>query len=176
MKFRWTPTETRLQFPMLAALLAIIMTFPANADGLDDMVGCWLSEDYPPTSLELDSSDPKSATIIHENSLLLFNRIKDTDYLVFGSLFEWNRQMSFVNGPVFQHGAYDPVSGTLTFGYPGGGLDTARLRDMDLLLYIHTYSGTDKSTMSVREMKRIDCSDAQKLSQALLERKNALSE
>ncbi|MCP4318521.1 MAG: hypothetical protein GY789_21535 [Hyphomicrobiales bacterium] len=159
-----------------ALVLAVMLAAPAQAEGLDDMVGCWLADGFPPTSVVRDNSDPKSAIVVQLNALLLFNRIRNTDNLVFGSLFEWNRERSEINGPIFQNGAYDPVAGTLTFGYPGGGLDTARLQDRDKLLYVHTKSGAETSSMSVREMKRIGCDDARKLSKALEEKKNALSE
>lgn len=157
-------------------ILTVSLTAPAKAEGLDDMVGCWLADGFPPTSVVGDSTDPKSAIVVQLNALLLFNRIPGTDNLVFGSLFQWNREQSAINGPVFQNGAYDPVAGTLTFGYPDGGLDTARLQGEDKLLYVHTKSGAETSSMSVREMNRIDCDDAGKLSKALEEKKNALAE
>ena len=114
--------------------------------------------------------------LIRLNALLLFNRIRGTDHLVFGSLFEWNKGRSAIKGPVFQNGAFDLASGTLTFGHPGGGLDTARLAAAGTLIYVHRRSGPKMASMGVREMKRIDCDDARKLSQALEEKKNALSE
>ncbi len=158
-----------------ALVLAVMLASPAQAEGLDDMVGCWLADGFPPTSVLTDPSDPKSATVINMNALLLFNRIRDTRNLVFGSLFVWNHERNAINGPVFQNGAYDPGTGTLTFGHPGGGLDSVRLEE-DKLLYVHARSGPKTSSMAVREMKRIDCNDARKLSKALEEKKNALSE
>ena len=95
---------------------------------------------------------------------------------MFGSLFEWNEDRSAIKGPVFQNGAFDLASGTLTFGHPGGGLDTARLAAAGTLIYVHRRSGTQSSSMGVREMKRIDCNDARRLSKALEEKKNALSQ
>ena len=159
-----------------ALCLTALFATPAEAEGLDDMVGCWLADGFPPVSVVTDPTDPGSAEIINMNALLLFNRIKGTENLVFGSLFEWNRDRTAINGPVFQNGAYDPATGTLTFGHPGGGLDTVRLESEIQLLYIHTRSGAKSSSMSVRDMKRIECDDARKLSKALEEKKNALSE
>lgn len=167
---------TRAAGGVVLLLLTALQATPAQAEGLDDMVGCWLSDGFPPVSVVTDPTDPKSTTIINMNALLLFNRIRNTEYLVFGSLFEWNRGRTAINGPVFQNGAYDPSAGTLTFGHPGGGLDTVRLQDKDKLLYIHARSGPKSSSMAVRDMKRIDCDDARKLSKALEEKKNALSE
>ena len=176
MKHRWQRNGGIGKNLAGALCVCTILVTPAQAEGLDDLVGCWLADGFPPVSVVTDSADPKSAMVINMNALLLFNRIRDTEHLVFGSLFEWNRGRTAINGPVFQNGAYDPATGTLTFGHPGGGLDTARLESDDKLLYIHKRSGTKTSSMAVREMKRIECDDARKLSKALEEKKNALSE
>ena len=168
----------------LAALLGIAgILLVADADaaraedrGLDDLVGCWLADGFQPVSVVTDEKDPASNRLVGLNALLLFNRIKATDHLVFGSLFEWNEGRTAIKGPVFQNGAYDLSTGTLTFGHPGGGLDTARLAQAGTLLYVHRRSGPKMSSMGVREMKRIDCDDARRLSKALEERKNALAQ
>lgn len=157
-------------------LVCTFSTAQAQEQGLDALVGCWLDDGFPPVSVVTDETDPTSNRLIRLNALLLFNRIRGTDHLVFGSLFEWNEGRTAINGPVFHNGAYDLSGGTLTFGHPGGGLDTARLSDTGSLIYVHRRSGAKMSSMGVREMKRIDCDDAHKLSKALEERKNALSE
>ncbi|MEM9106334.1 MAG: hypothetical protein AAGC96_11825 [Pseudomonadota bacterium] len=169
---------------LLLALISAVSVFlvaglsAAKADQitLDDLVGCWLADGFPPVSVVTDESDPTSNQVIGLNALLLFNRIRGTDHLVFGSLFEWNEDRSAIKGPVFQNGAFDLASGTLTFGHPGGGLDTARLAQAGSLIYVHRRSGPKSSSMGVREMKRIECDDARRLSQALEEKKSSLSE
>lgn len=161
----------------IVVLMAVNLSAARAAEkGLDDLVGCWLADGFPPVSVITDGQDPASNRLIHLNALLLFNRIRGTDHLVFGSLFEWNEDRSAIKGPVFQNGAHDLSSGTLSFAHPGGGLDTARLTETGTLVYVHRRSGTRMSSMGVREMKRIDCDDARKLSKALEEKKNALSE
>lgn len=171
---------SRLPAAMIGAMALFLAlgSSGASADtaNLDDMVGCWLADGFPPVSVVTDESDPTSNQLIRLNALLLFNRIRGTDHLVFGSLFEWNEDRSAIKGPIFQNGAFDLASGTLTFGHPGGGLDTARLAEADTLIYLHRRSGHKTSSMAVREMKRIDCDDARRLSKALEEKKNALSE
>ncbi len=166
----------RLAVTIAALLVCSLSAARAEDKGLDALVGCWLADGFQPVSVVTDESDPTSNRLIHLNALLLFNRIRGTDHLVFGSLFEWNESRSAIKGPVFQNGAYDLSSRTLTFGHPHGGLDTARLTETGTLIYVHRRSGTNTSSMGVREMKRIACNDARKLSKALEERKNALSE
>lgn len=171
---------SRLSLTLVGAvavlLLAGLSGARADQTTLDDLVGCWLADGFPPVSVVTDETDPTSNQVIRLNALLLFNRIRGTDHLVFGSMFEWNEDRSAIKGPVFQNGAFDLATGTLTFGHPGGGLDTARLAQAGSLIYVHRRSGPKSSSMSVREMKRIECDDARRLSQALEEKKNALSE
>ena len=170
----WLPRRLANLIPVL--LLCTLSAARAEEKGLDALVGCWLADGFPPVSVMTDGSDPTSSRLIRLNALLLFNRIRGTDHLVFGSLFEWNKGRTAIKGPVFQNGAYDLSNGTLTFGHLHGGLDTARLTNTGSLLYVHRRSGDKMSSMGVREMKRIDCDDARRLSKALEEKKNALSE
>ncbi|WP_136660157.1 hypothetical protein [Nitratireductor sp. XY-223] len=142
----------------------------AKSADLDDLVGCWVTPDPSPVSRLTDGTDPNSAATAETMSLLLFNRIRDTDYLVFGSLFEWSEDSRSVSGPVFKNGVFDPLSETLTFGSPGGGFARAHLTEDDTLIYTWTVSSAEMSVMSVREMERVECDDARQLSEALLER------
>jgi hypothetical protein len=130
--------------------------------------------EFTPTSLETDASKADSLTVIFEKSLLIFAPIKDTEYLVFGRLYEWDKTPTYVLGPTYQNGAFDPVANTLTFGFPRGGLDTVRLRKHGTLLYVHAKS-SDKSSMSVRSMTRLDCNDALTLEKDLLKKQEALA-
>ena len=156
-------------------LLGLLAATAARADeaALADMTGCWLSKDFDATSLLGDSSDPASAELLHEKMLLKFDRIEDTDHLVFGYIFEWDKDESYVLGPTYENGAFDPVAGTLTFGFPEGGLDTVYLLDDATLLYIHKKS-SDKSAMSVRPLERLDCAEALTLEGELLVRQSEL--
>jgi hypothetical protein len=157
-------------------LLGLLSATAAHADGaaLSDMTGCWLSKDFDATSLLGDSSDPASAEVLHEKMLLRFDRIEGTEHLVFGYIFEWDKGESYVLGPTYENGAFDPVAGTLTFGFPEGGLDTVYALDEATLLYVHRKS-SDKSAMSVRALTRIDCTEAATLEQELLAKQKSLN-
>jgi len=162
-------------FASAILLLGLLSVTAALADGaaLSDMTGCWLSKDFDATSLLGDSSDPASAEVLHEKMLLRFDRIEGTDYLVFGHIFEWDKDKSYVLGPTYENGAFDPVAGTLTFGFPEGGLDTVYLLDEATLLYVHKKSSV-KSAMSVRALERVDCAEAATLEGELLDRQAEL--
>ena len=147
----------------------------ASAQTLNDMTGCWISLDFDPVSLFTDSTDPKSITVLHQKMLLQFSRMENTEYLVFGYIFEWDQEESMILGPTYQNGVFDPVKMELTFGFPEGSLDHAKLLDDGILQYTHT-KAADLSAMSVRKMKRIDCDEAKKKEQALLQRQAELKE
>ena len=159
-----------------AVLFAAGLTTGAHGADLDDLAGCWITKEPSPVSRLTDAKDPASAATAQTMSLLLFNRIGSTQYLVFGSIFEWNEETQTVSGPVFKNGAFDPLTGTVTFGSPGGGLARAHLGEDGKLIYAWTVSSSEVSIMSVREMERIPCDDAKQLSQALLERKRVRAE
>lgn len=146
---------------------------PVFADDLDQMVGCWVSEHFTPTSLLTDASDPKSAELVTEKMLLRFDRIENTQHLVFGHILEWDEAGTYVLGPTYQNGAYNPAARFLTFGFPHGGLDHVTQPDPNRLLYVHTKS-SDKSAMSVRMLKRQNCSEADRLEADLLAKKQSL--
>ena len=164
----------RWRVAVAASLLVLVGEAGASAAGLKGMAGCWVTPEFTPTSLETDAGKASSLSVVYEKSLLIFAPIMGTKYLVFGRLYEWDKAPTYVLGPVYENGAFDPVAETLTFGFPYGGLDTVRLRRDGTLLYIHTKS-SDKSAMSVRMMKRLDCNDARALERDLLKRKEALA-
>ena len=141
---------------------------------LDRMTGCWISDNYDPTSLLKDASNAESAEIVTEKMLLIFHRIDGTDYLVFGHIFEWDKADTYVLGPTYQNGAYNPAAGFLTFGYPEGSLDHVTQSDPDKLLYFHAKS-SKKSAMSVRRLSRIDCAAADQLESDLFKRQKRLN-
>ncbi len=159
-------------------LLGLLLPLPALAQadgtGLPGFIGCWESEAFAATSLLSDASDPESATVIREKMWLKIRMMEDTDYLVFSHIYEWDDKNTYVLGPTYQNGAYNPAAGFLTFGFPNGGLDHVTSSGSDRLLYVHAKSATDKSAMSVRFLKRLDCGEADKLEQDLLERQKAL--
>lgn len=146
----------------------------ARGDGLSDMTGCWISDGFDATSLLADSADPKSAQLLHEKMLLEFDTIAGTEFLVFGYIFEWDRDGTYVLGPTYQNGAYNPALGFLIFGFPDGGLDHVTQSVPNKLLYVHSKSA-DKSAMSVRRLSRIDCKEAAKQRTELLARQEALN-
>jgi hypothetical protein len=162
----------------LAAFAAIaglgLSSAAATASALDDMTGCWISEAFNATSLLSDSTKADSAQLLHEKMLLRFAKIDGTDYLVLGRIYEWDEPKSYVLGPTYQNGAYNPAAGFLTFGFPDGGLDHVTQPDADTVLYVHTKS-SDKSAMSVRPLMRIDCAEADKIEAELLERQKELN-
>lgn len=162
----------------LAALVAAaglgLSSAPVAAAELDGMTGCWISEAFNATSLLSDSTRADSAQLLHEKMLLRFDRIEGTDHLVFGRIYEWDQPRSYVFGPTYENGAYNPAAGFLTFGFPAGGLDHVTQPDANALLYVHTKS-SDKSAMSVRPLTRIDCTEADKIEAELLERQKQLS-
>lgn len=165
--------------PAAAVLVAGLAAFalpaaPARGADLDSLIGCWTTKEYVPTSLESDSTRADGHTVIRERSLLIFGRIAGTKYLVFGRLYEWDRKPTYILGPTYQNGAYDPVARTVTFGFPGGGLDTARLLPDGQLLYVHAKSISSKSAMSVRHMERMNCAVARRLELELLDRQKTL--
>jgi len=162
--------------PLAAILLAGVtatLAAPAVAGPLDDMVGCWVSEAFTPTSLLKDASDPASASVTVEKMWLSFDRIAGTEYLVLGHIYEWDEAGTYVLGPTYQNGAYSPADDVLTFGFPQGGLDRVTQPAPDALLYVHTKSAS-LSAMSVRRLKRIDCADAEALERDLLARQKTL--
>lgn len=164
-----------LRLLAVAALLAIssAVTSPLRAEGVEAMTGCWISEDFAPTSLLSDTADPDTAEVVIEKMLLRFEKIDGTDHLVFGRIYEWDKANSYVLGPTYQNGAYNPAGGFLTFGFPMGGLDHVTQPAPDRLLYVHTKSSS-KSAMSVRLLLRIDCSEADRLENDLLQRQRRL--
>ena len=159
----------------LVGIAVALFAMPAVAAPIDDLVGCWVSEAFTPTSLLKDASDPASASVAIEKMWLSFDRIEETEHLVLGHLYEWDEAGTYVLGPTYQNGAYNPAAGFLTFGFPQGGLDHVTQSSRDELLYVHTKSAS-LSAMSVRPLKRIDCAEAKTLEQDLLERQKALKE
>lgn len=163
----------RLAMVTLAIMAGPVATSHAGAAGLSDMTGCWISDDFDATSLLADSTDPKSAELLHEKMLLEFDRIAGTEFLVFGHIFEWDKEGTYVLGPTYQNGVYNPDLGFLIFGFPHGGIDHVTQSVPDKLLYVHSKSA-DKSAMSVRDLIRIDCEEAAKRQAELLARQRAL--
>jgi len=154
-------------------LLTFVPAMHAHAQDLSEMTGCWQSRQFDSTSLLFDASNPRSAEILTEKMLLRFEQIKGTDYLVFGRVYEWDKAGTYVLGPTYQNGAFNPAGRFLTFGFPQGGLDHVTLTAPDQLLYVHTKSSF-KSAMSVRTMVRIDCGEFEKLEEDLLKRQENL--
>ncbi len=156
-----------------AAALCLAAAQPAMAAELDAMTGCWLSDDFHPTSLLADATRPGSAQLLHEKMLLRFERIDGTDHLAFGRIYEWDEAQSYVLGPTYQNGLLDPAGGVLTFGFPGGGLDLVTMPAADTLFYVHRKAAA-KSAMSVRRLQRMDCGQADALEAGLRDRQKAL--
>ena len=103
--------------PAASAMFLCLCLAPAtaNANQLDDMAGCWGSAAFDPTSLLSNSGDAGSAELLHEKMLLRFAKIDGTDYLAFGRIYEWDEPKSYVLGPTYENGAYNPAAGFLTF-------------------------------------------------------------
>ena len=172
------PIRAAFRHFLPAAALTVVATgllspSIARADELDRMVGCWITREALPTSLLTDASDPKSHKLIFEKSLLIFRRIAGTKYLVLGRLYEWDGKPTYVVGPTYQHGAYDPVAKTLSFVIPRGGIDVVHRQADGSLLYVHR-KATARSAMSVRPMFRIDCKAAAEMEQRLLAQQKTL--
>lgn len=144
-----------------------------RADGLDRMTGCWATRGAVPTSLLSDARDLKSHRLIFEKSLLIFDRIAGTRHLVIGRLYEWDKKPTYVLGPTYQHGAFDPIAKTLTFSFPHGGIDAVHRQADGSLLYVHKKAAAT-SAMSVRPMFRLDCAAARKLEQRLLSQQKSI--
>lgn len=144
-----------------------------KTDGLASMTGCWISDDFDPTSLLKDAAEPNSAEIVIEKMWLKFERIEGTHYLVLGHIYEWDRAGTYVIGPSYQNGVYNPAANFLTFGFPEGGLDHVTQPAEDKLLYVHSKSSA-VSAMAVRVLSRIDCTEAGEIEADLLERQTAL--
>ncbi|MEM7023303.1 MAG: hypothetical protein AAF637_12035 [Pseudomonadota bacterium] len=167
--------------PLTCAVLASLALLTLSGAALDqahgqelaEMTGCWVSEDLSPTSLLTDATDPKSARVVIEKMLLLFERIEGTEYLVLGRIYEREKQGTYVLGPTYQNGAFNPIAGFLTFGFPMGGLDHVTLSPRDRLLYVHAKSST-KSAMSVRRLSRLSCREATTLEADLLKQQQDL--
>jgi hypothetical protein len=155
----------------------VFATSAARADesGLNAMTGCWESEGFNYTSLLKSASDGKSNEMVTEKMWLRFDVIPETDYLVLGHIYEWDEAGTYVLGPTYENGAYNPALKHLTFGFPEGGLDTVTQPDPDHLLYVHT-KAADLSAMSVRMLKRITCEEAEEIEKALLEKQAKLKQ
>ena len=161
-------------FALLWALgIACLTPQPGWAQGLDDMTGCWLSQKFDATLLLKPGNKPESAQLLHEKMLLRFWRVKGTEFLVLGYIYEWDEKKSYVLGPTYQNGVFDITTKKLTFGFPKGSLDHVTLLDSNTLLYIHSKS-SDKAAMSARLLKRIDCQKAEKEENALRQRQSQL--
>lgn len=160
-----------------SALTVVALLFVAapgvHAQTLSEMTGCWVSEDFNKTSLLTDSTDQNSAQLVTEKMLLRFEIIAGTQYLVLGRIYEWDKAGTYVLGPIYQNGAFNPAARFLTFGSPRGGLDHVTVSAPDRLLYVHTKSSY-KSGMSVRPLLRIDCGKFANLEAELLRRKKSL--
>lgn len=159
-------SPTRLGFAVLGAVCALGSAVPARA-GLDAMTGCWTTPKPVATSLETNASDRASVTVIHERALLFIDRLAGTDELALSRLWEWGPDDGGALGPIWQNGAYDPVTGELHFVFPGGGIDTVHALDANTLLYVHLKAAAGKSATSVRRLKRIGCGAAAALEKKL---------
>ncbi|MTH97015.1 hypothetical protein [Roseibium sp. RKSG952] len=157
----------------LAALFLPASDQVARAQSLDTMTGCWTSERFNPSALLHDASDPDSLQITHDKMLLTFKRIDGTDHLVFGYIIEWDRSGTYVLGPIYENGAFNPAGGFLTFGFPEGGLDQVTQTTPDRLLYVHNKS-SKLSAFSVRPLKRIDCEAFEVQKEELLRRQKSI--
>jgi hypothetical protein len=166
----------------LVALLAIMLAQTAGPGAalgaelgaeLADMTGCWVTKETPATSLETDSTKPGAIQVVWQKMLLMFERMENTEHLVYGHIYEWDDHT--VLGPQYQNGVFDPIAKNLTFGFPEGGLDTVYSLDRDTLLYVHKKSST-LSAMSVRHMSRLDCAQARVQEQELLQQKERESQ
>lgn len=164
--------EPALHFVALLAIMLAQTAAAGAAQGaeLTEMTGCWVTKETPATSLETDSTNPDGIEVVWQKMLLMFERMENTEHLVFGHIYEWDDHT--VLGPQYQNGVFDPIAKNLTFGFPEGGLDTVYALDRDKLLYVHKKSST-LSAMSVRYMSRLDCGNAKSLEQELLNRKNS---
>ena len=171
MTMRSTGKSISLAFALCVPLFGAVPQ--AHAQSLSEMTGCWVSEDFGPTSLLSNASDPKSVDVVIEKMLLRFERIEVTDHLVFGHIYEWDKAGTYVLGPTYQNGAFNPAGRFLTFGFPKGGLDHVTLSAPDRLLYVHTKS-SDKSAMSVRRLSRINCRQFDTMEAELLQRQQSL--
>ncbi|WP_346908048.1 hypothetical protein [uncultured Roseibium sp.] len=163
-------------FLLLGLFLPVSALAQAQGSGLQPFIGCWVSESFAPTSLLADASKPESATLVREKMWLKIRMIEDTDYLVFSHIYEWDDENTYVLGPTYQNGAYNPQAGYLTFGFPNGGLDHVTMSGPDRLLYVHAKSATDKSAMSVRMLARLDCEDAGRMETELKQRQEMFQE
>lgn len=161
----------------VAVLVVMLVQFatvhPSRAFDLSDMTGCWQSQQFNATSLLTSADNPNSAELLIEKMLLRFDVIDGTSYLVFGRMYEWDKAGTYVLGPTYQNGAFNPSARFLTLGFPRGGLDHVTLSAANRLVYVHAKSST-KSAMSVRELARIDCGKFDKLEADLLKRQKSL--
>ncbi len=146
----------------------------AGDNPLDDMVGCWVSDDYAPSTLLKNAGDPDSATVTHDRMWLKLDRIEGTEHLVLGHIYEWDEANTYVLGPIYENGGYDPVRGFLIMGFPAGGLDAVHQEAKDALLYVHNKAAV-LSAFSVRPLSRIDCTEAAGLEQDLLAKQQSLN-
>ncbi|MTH97016.1 hypothetical protein [Roseibium sp. RKSG952] len=158
-----------------AALILMLVLVSGRTFGqsLSGMTGCWISMDFNPTSLLTDASNPASAEVVREKMLLTFDQIEGTEHLVFGRIYEWDKAGTYVLGPTYQNGAFNPAANFLTFGFPKGGLDHVTRTGAGQLLYVHTKSST-KSAMAVRPLRRIECSEFREQETLLLKRQEEL--
>ncbi len=163
--------------PVAAAAIAVVfhVAFAQAADNpLDAMVGCWVSDDYVPTSLLKKADDPDSASVVREKMWLKFERIDDTEHVVLGHIYEWDKAGTYVLGPTYENGGYDPVRGFLVMGFPEGGLDAVHQVSADGLLYVHNKAAS-VSAFSVRSLSRVDCTEAARMEQDLLAKQKSLN-
>ena len=161
---------------LLGLFLSTSALAQARSSGPQPFIGCWASEAFAPTSLLADASKAESATVVREKMWLKIRMIENTDYLVFSHIYEWDDKNTYVLGPTYQNGAYNPQAGFLTFGFPNGGLDHVTMSGPDRLLYVHAKSATDKSAMSVRMLTRLDCNDADRMEAELKQRQKTLQQ
>lgn len=145
----------------------------ASVEEVEAMTGCWVSEDFEWTSMLKSASSADSNEMDYGKMLLRFDGIPKTDYLVLGYIFEWDKAGTYVLGPIYENGAYNPALKHMTFGFPEGGLDTVTQPDADHLLYVHTKAAA-LSAMSVRTLKRITCAESEELEKGLLAKQEEL--
>lgn len=126
-----------------------------------DYLGCWISTEPSPLTIETDWRKPGQYLVRIESMMLsieLVDEKREFRNLVKGAFDVWSDAEKFYIPTQYYNGVFNPVVRSIIQGGPGQGNSTFYLEG-DQIIMVHHKSSEKSSDMSVRYLKRLDCTE-----------------
>ena len=132
-----------------------------NSVTVEDYLGCWISIEPSALTIETDWSKPDQYIVRIESMMLSIEKVDERPEfrdLVKGAFDIWSDDEKFYIPTQYYNGVFNPVVRSIIQGGPGQGNSTFYLEG-DQIVMVHHKSSEKSSDMSVRYLKRLDCSE-----------------